>query len=413
MAKSKKRRKVLVFSIIAVVLLGLTALVIFKKRDIVVTVQTEKVTRRNLTELVLANGQIQPVLQVKISAEVSGEIIDLPVKEGQDGQKGGFAGEDQTGVLHRRRQPGQRQLRVLRGAKAMAEANLRKAEAEFKRNQDLFRNKLVSDSAFDDVQAAYDVAKAQLESAVASGRSRQSRGGQRHGFAGQDDHRGAARRDHQQAEFPPRRTGAGHHPECRHRNHDHRRPQRNGGAGGHRRERRGADRAGAKGAAGGGRLQEPQVHRHRHRDRQLLRRRRAGKRVRQPGGHQVPGAHPHPGKGSLPARHVRHCRDRNLLPHQRAHGALRQRHHPPAQGKGEERRAKLAALADPPGDQLVEIRHQFSRRQSPGTRRRTPMLWPLATNAPAAEATNVAKSDKKSKDASSRSKWSSCWMATT
>src|SRR5512136_2929786 len=88
MAKTKKRRKALIFAIIAVALLGLTALAILKKRDIVITVQTEKVARRNLTELVMANGRIAPVLQVKISAEVSGEIIDLPVKEGQKVKKG-------------------------------------------------------------------------------------------------------------------------------------------------------------------------------------------------------------------------------------------------------------------------------------------------------------------------------------
>lgn len=88
MGKPKKRRKVVVFSLIAVVLLGLTALVLLKKRDVVITVQTEKVTRRNMTEIVTANGKIQPVLQVKISAEVSGEIIDLPVKEGQKVTKG-------------------------------------------------------------------------------------------------------------------------------------------------------------------------------------------------------------------------------------------------------------------------------------------------------------------------------------
>ena len=88
MAKSKKRRKVLVFSIIALALVGLTVLVILKRREPVVTIQTEKVARRSLTELVMANGKIQPVLQVKISAEVSGEIIDLPVKEGQRVKKG-------------------------------------------------------------------------------------------------------------------------------------------------------------------------------------------------------------------------------------------------------------------------------------------------------------------------------------
>jgi len=166
MAKSKKRRKVLVFSIIVVVLLGLTAVAVLKKRDILTTVQTEKVTRRNLTEIVMANGKLQPVLQVKISAEVSGEIIDLPVKEGQAVKKGDLLVKIKPEFyIAATNQANASYLSALAG-KTMAEATLRKAEAELKRNQGLFRQKLVSDSAFDEVQAAYDVAKAQLESAV-------------------------------------------------------------------------------------------------------------------------------------------------------------------------------------------------------------------------------------------------------
>src|SRR5437764_11378814 len=87
-SKKKTRRKVLVLSGMAVVLIGLTLLAIFRKRDVVITVQTEKVSRRNLTELVVANGKIQPVLQVVINPEVSGEIVELPVREGQDVKKG-------------------------------------------------------------------------------------------------------------------------------------------------------------------------------------------------------------------------------------------------------------------------------------------------------------------------------------
>src|SRR5438477_1286908 len=88
MANSKKRRKTIVFSIIGLTLASLTVGAIFNKREAVITVQTEKVARRNVTEIVVANGKIQPVLQVKISPEVSGEIIDLPVKEGQRVKKG-------------------------------------------------------------------------------------------------------------------------------------------------------------------------------------------------------------------------------------------------------------------------------------------------------------------------------------
>lgn len=166
MAKSKKRRKVLVFTAIVAVLLGLTALVIFKKREITIAVQTEKVVRRNLTELVMANGRIQPVLQVKISAEVSGEIIALPVKEGQKVSKGDLLVRIKPDFYIAATNQANASYKSALASRTMAEANLRRAEAEFKRHQDLFRNKLVSDSTFDEVRAANDVAKAQSEGAT-------------------------------------------------------------------------------------------------------------------------------------------------------------------------------------------------------------------------------------------------------
>jgi len=166
MAKSKKRRKVLVFSIIAVVLIGLTVLVILKRREVVITIQAEKIARRNLTELVMANGRIQPVLQVKISAEVSGEIIDLPVKEGQKVNKGDLLVKIKPDFYIAALNQTTASFKSSEASRTMAEANLRKAEAEFKRSEDLIRNKLVSDSTFDEVRAAHDVAKAQLQSAM-------------------------------------------------------------------------------------------------------------------------------------------------------------------------------------------------------------------------------------------------------
>ena len=166
MAKSKQRRKVLVFATIAVVLIGLTVLVILKRQQVVITVQTEKVARRSLTELVMANGKIQPVLQVKISAEVSGEIIDLPVKEGQNVNKGDLLVKIKPDFYNAALNQATASFKSAEASKTMTEATLRKAEAEFKRNEDLIRNKLVSDSVFDEVRAAFDVAKAQLESAA-------------------------------------------------------------------------------------------------------------------------------------------------------------------------------------------------------------------------------------------------------
>src|SRR5882672_8232029 len=88
MANPKKGRKLVIFTVIGLALVALTLTAAFKKRDIALTVQTDKATPRNLTELVVANGRIQPVVQVKISPEVSGEIVELPFKEGQLVKKG-------------------------------------------------------------------------------------------------------------------------------------------------------------------------------------------------------------------------------------------------------------------------------------------------------------------------------------
>ena len=153
------------FSVIGVGLVALTVAAIFRKREAVITIQTEKVTRTNITEIVTANGKIQPVVQVKISPEVSGEIISLPVKEGQCVQKGQLILKIKPDYYSAARNQAEASYKSSLAAKNTAEANLHKAEADFKRSLDLSRHKLVSDSDFDTAQAAYDVAKAQLESA--------------------------------------------------------------------------------------------------------------------------------------------------------------------------------------------------------------------------------------------------------
>lgn len=166
MANSKKSRKILIFSVIGVVLIGLTAGAILKKREVAIAVQTEKVARRNLTEIVVANGKIQPVVQVKISPEVSGEIIELPVKEGQFVKKGDLILKIKPDVYVANRNQQEANYKSSLAAQATAQANLHKADAEYRRNMDLYSHKLISASAFDEVKAAYEVADAQCSSAA-------------------------------------------------------------------------------------------------------------------------------------------------------------------------------------------------------------------------------------------------------
>ena len=162
MATTKTRRKIIISTVIGLVLVTLILTIIIRKREPVIAVQTEKVTRRNLTETVVANGRIQPVVQVKISPEVSGEIIELPVKEGQQVKKGDLILKIKPDVYIANRNQADASYKSSLAGRATAEANLRKAEADFKRSQGLFEAKLIPQSDFDLAQASYDVAQAQL-----------------------------------------------------------------------------------------------------------------------------------------------------------------------------------------------------------------------------------------------------------
>jgi HlyD family secretion protein len=164
--RSKKRRKVIVFSAIALVLVGLTVAAVFRKREPVVGVQTENVARRNLTEIVVANGRIQPVLQVKISAEVSGEIIELPIKEGQRVKKGDLLVKIKPDVYLANRRSAEASFLSAQASQSLADATRKKAELEFKRNEELFHGKLISESTILEFKTGLDIAQAQYDSSV-------------------------------------------------------------------------------------------------------------------------------------------------------------------------------------------------------------------------------------------------------
>jgi HlyD family secretion protein len=166
MAYSKKRKRILVFSSIGAVLVVLTLVAILRKKDPVITVQAEKVTRRDLVERVVATGKIQPVTQVVISPEVSGEIIDLAVKEGQRVWKGDLLLKIKPDFYLAAFNQAKAGYESSVASKEEAAANLVKANADFKRNNELFNHKLISEADFIGFKAAFEVAQAQLESAT-------------------------------------------------------------------------------------------------------------------------------------------------------------------------------------------------------------------------------------------------------
>jgi HlyD family secretion protein len=166
MANSKKRRKLIVFAVLGLVITALALAAVFRKRDAAISIQTDKVKRRDLTEIVVANGRIQPITQVVISPEVAGEIIQLPVKEGMAVNKGDLLVQVKQDNYLASRNSAEASYKSALAGKTVAQTELVRAEAEFKRNEELFRNKLVSDSVFMEFQTAYEVSKLRFETSV-------------------------------------------------------------------------------------------------------------------------------------------------------------------------------------------------------------------------------------------------------
>jgi HlyD family secretion protein len=158
----KSKKKIIIFSVIGLVLVVLVLLVFLgSKKDAVVTVQTEKIQRRTITQIVSATGKIQPVIKVKINAEVSGELIGLPVREGQRVSKGQLLVRIKPDAYQAGVDQADAQMN-------MSEANLRKAEADYKRSQELIGKKLISDAELELSKASYESAKASRDQAAAS-----------------------------------------------------------------------------------------------------------------------------------------------------------------------------------------------------------------------------------------------------
>lgn len=155
-------------AILAVVLTAAALAVVWvvKHRAPPITVQTTKVSRHSITNLVVANGQIQPVVQVTISPEVSGEITELTVKEGQLVNKGDLLVKIKPDVYVAAVNQAKASYASSVAGLAQSAANAEKADADYERNLELFNRKLLSESDFVGFKATRAVTRAQLESAT-------------------------------------------------------------------------------------------------------------------------------------------------------------------------------------------------------------------------------------------------------
>ncbi|EPR72783.1 Macrolide-specific efflux protein MacA [Winogradskyella psychrotolerans RS-3] len=131
-------------------------------------VTIKEVTLRDIVETVSATGKIQPEVEVKISSEVSGEILELPFKEGQEVKKGDLLVRVNPDLIQSAVSRTQASYQNVRAGLEQAEANLKQAKADYERNQTLFNKGVISKSEWDRSIAAYETAVAGKSSAYYS-----------------------------------------------------------------------------------------------------------------------------------------------------------------------------------------------------------------------------------------------------
>ncbi|MBV9009356.1 MAG: efflux RND transporter periplasmic adaptor subunit [Verrucomicrobia bacterium] len=163
--KSRRGRYILI-GIGALLLVWIIGAVIASKREKPIPVTTEKASRRTIIQLVSATGKVQPETEVKISPEVAGEIIELPVEDGAQVKKGDLLVRIKPDSYKALLEQQEAAISSARASSLQQKASMTKAEQDLKRAEDLFSKKMISAADYNTAQAAYDVAKNTYDSSL-------------------------------------------------------------------------------------------------------------------------------------------------------------------------------------------------------------------------------------------------------
>jgi HlyD family secretion protein len=156
--------------LIGVVIILIVFVVIGKKagwfgKPETIEVFVEKPLKRTITESITANGKIQPEIEVKISPEVSGEIIELPIKEGEQVEKGKILCRIKPDTYISYKERAIAAVNTSKARQTQSEAQLAQQLLAFNRSKQLFDQKAISESDFETAKTNYEVALADLKSA--------------------------------------------------------------------------------------------------------------------------------------------------------------------------------------------------------------------------------------------------------
>jgi HlyD family secretion protein len=161
-----RRKKQIIYGSIALVVLWIVASVIWGKREKPIPVTTETAIRKTVTQTVSATGKIQPEVEVKISPEVAGEIIELPVDDGMQVKKGDLLVKVKPDSYKALLEQQEAAISAAKATNLQQKATMMKTGQDLKRAEDLFGKKLISVQEYNAAEAADDVAKNTYESSL-------------------------------------------------------------------------------------------------------------------------------------------------------------------------------------------------------------------------------------------------------
>src|SRR4029453_5462463 len=159
-------KKQIIYGSIAVIVLWIIASLIWGKREKPIPVTTETAIRKTIVQTVSATGKIQPEVEVKISPEVAGEIIELPVDDGMRVKKGDLLVKIKPDSYKALFEQQKAAIGPAKATNLQQKPPMMKTEHDFKRAEDLLNKKLISEQEYNAAQAAYDVAKNTYESSL-------------------------------------------------------------------------------------------------------------------------------------------------------------------------------------------------------------------------------------------------------
>jgi HlyD family secretion protein len=157
--RRQRRGRMIIFGCAGAALLLIVGFIVAGKREKPIPVTTEKAVRRTILQTVSATGKIQPETEVKISPEVAGEIIELPIEDGMRVKKGDLLVKIKPDSYRALLEQQEAAISAAKATNLQQKATMLKTEHDFQRAKDLFEKKLISEQEYNAADAAYDVAK--------------------------------------------------------------------------------------------------------------------------------------------------------------------------------------------------------------------------------------------------------------